>query len=136
MDDADAMRGAQGVANLDRDGQRLVEPQRPALEAIVQRFAVEQFHDQVVDGLVAADVMDGADMRVVERRNRPRFLLEALPRLGVGRARAGDDLDGDRAIEPRVPRFVDLAHAARAERGEDLVDAESRTGRKAQGGEL
>ena len=40
----------------------------------------------------------------------------------------GQDLDRDRAIEPRVARLVDLAHAARAEGGEDLVRAEAGAG--------
>ncbi|MEJ2422819.1 MAG: hypothetical protein P8018_14150 [Acidobacteriota bacterium] len=34
-------------------------------------------------------------------------------------------LDGDLAFETRVLRPVDLAHAARAERADDLVGAES-----------
>ena len=44
----------------------------------------------------------------------------------------GQDLDGDVAIEPRVPRLIDLAHAAGAEGGDDLVRAEASAGNEGQ----
>ena len=55
----------------------------------------------------------------VELRDRARLAVEALAELRVGRERLGEDLDGDRAIEARVARLVDLAHAAGPEGGED-----------------
>ena len=39
-----------------------------------------------------------------------------------------EDLDGDRAIQARVPRAVDLAHATRTEGGNDFERAQTRTG--------
>ena len=54
-------------------------------------------------------------MRVVERGDGARFLLEAV------RVGAVQHLDGDRPAQPRVRRLVDLAHAAGAEWGDDLV---------------
>jgi len=44
--------------------------------------------------------------------------------LGVVRRRGGQDFDGDRPIDASVPPLVDLAHAASAERADDLVRAE------------
>ena len=43
----------------------------------------------------------------------------------VSRKRLGQDLDRDRAIEPRVARSVDLTHAARADQRDDLIRAET-----------
>jgi hypothetical protein len=40
-----------------------------------------------------------------------------------------ENLDRDLAAEPSVARPVDLAHAARPERGYDLVGSEARPGR-------
>ena len=45
---------------------------------------------------------------------------------------ARQHLDRDGAIEPRVARFVDLAHAARAEGGEDFIRTESGAGAEGQ----
>ena len=38
----------------------------------------------------------------------------------IGRKQLGQHLDGDVAVQPRVARAVDLAHAARADRRQDL----------------
>ena len=42
-----------------------------------QRLAFEVFHHQEVDALVAADVVQGADVRMVQRRDGARLALEA-----------------------------------------------------------
>ena len=60
-----------------------------------------------------------------KRRDGPRLDLEAGEGAGIAPNVVRQNLDGDVAPEPRVPRPVDLAHPARAERGEDLVGAET-----------
>ena len=67
-------------------------------------------------------------------RDRARFALEAFAQLGGGYDRGREDFDGDGAIEPRVARFVHLAHAAGAERREDFVGAKARAGSQRQEG--
>ena len=68
--------------------------------------------------------MQRADVRMIERRHRACLALEALAELGRGH------LDGNRPVEPRVLRLVDLTHAAGPERGEDFVGAKSRAVRQ------
>ena len=65
-----------------------------------------------------------------QRRDRLRFALEPRERVGIGGDGLGQDLDRDVAIELPVPRPVHLPHPARAERREDLVGTETRTGSK------
>ena len=72
-----------------------------------------------------ADVEQRADVRMIERRDRARLALEAVAKLRVGRERRGEDLDRDGAIEPRVARAIDLAHAARADERDDFIGAET-----------
>ena len=67
-------------------------------------------------------------MRMVQAGDRLRLALEPPLQIGVRGDMLGEDLDGDRAIEARVMRFVDLAHPAGANGGDDLVGAEARTG--------
>src|SRR5207244_681859 len=62
---------------------------------------------------------------VVERRGHACLPFEARPNLGVLRHSRGQNLDCNVTAEPRVARAVDFAHAARAERGDDLVGAEA-----------
>jgi hypothetical protein len=66
-------------------------------------------------------------MRMVELRNRASLAIEPLTELRVGRKRGGQDLDGDRAIEPRVAGFVHLSHATGTDQRQDLVRAEARS---------
>ena len=79
------------------------------------------------------DVVQRADVRMVERRDGARFALEALAELGIGGECVGQDLDRDDAIEPRVARLVDLAHAAGADEREDFVGAEAGAGGQSHG---
>ena len=70
-----------------------------------------------------------ADVRMVQRGDGLRFALEALLAFrNRSRQVRREHLDGDRAVQPRVGRLVDLAHAAGAERREDLVGPESGAG--------
>jgi hypothetical protein len=79
-----------------------------------QRRAFDVLHYQVV----GADVVELADVRMVQRRHRARFALEALGEFLLG------DLNGD-AVQPRIPRPLHLAHASRANERKNLVRAQS-----------
>ena len=55
-----------------------------ALEAIGERLAFDQFEHQRADAIRFFQPVDRADVRVIERRERPRFAREAGAALGVG----------------------------------------------------
>ena len=65
-----------------------------------------------------------------ERRHRARFALESLEHSRHARHRIGKDFDGDVAVQSAVARTPHFAHAAGTERREDLVWAETRSGRE------
>ena len=115
------MSRRQTVGDLRGHPEGLIEPERPPLEPCGKRLAVEQFHDEVVGVAFAADVVQGADVRMIERRDRARLALEPVAHLGVVGEMRREDLHRDVAPEPRVLRPVDLAHAAGTERADDLV---------------
>ena len=64
-----------------------------------------------------------------ERGDGLRFALEARAAIRIAGNAGRQDLDRDVAIEPRVARAVDLAHAAGADRGDHLIRPESGAGR-------
>ena len=84
MDDARAVRAVERVADLDRNRERVID-RKPGDRAqpVRERLAFEILENQVVELSVAADVVDGTDVRIVQRGNRARFLLEALPRFRI-----------------------------------------------------
>lgn len=67
--DSRIMRCFEGVGNLTSDAQRFIEGQRA-----FRRFAFDVLHDEVV----RADVMEGADVGMIERGDGLRFELETL----------------------------------------------------------
>ena len=151
MHDAGAVGLVEGVRDLDAAVHRLVERQRPPREPSRERFTVEILQHQIAGWLTGAsvvhrraacrtgvvhrrarigaarkrnrrpDVVERADVRVIQGRDRARLSLEPCAELRVVRDVVRKDLDGHRAVEPRVACLVDLPHATRAERRHDLV---------------
>ena len=102
--------------------------QRALLEAGAQRLAVDELGDDERGVAVLRELEDGEDVRMRELRDAHRLALEPRERAGIRRELRGEDLDGDVAIEPRIARAIDLAHAARADGGDDLVVPEAGAG--------
>ena len=71
--------------------------------------------------------MNRGDVWMVQRGEKLRFALETRDALRVVDESVGQDLDRDVTTELRVARAVDLAHAARTERADDFIRAETRT---------
>ena len=61
---------------------------------------------------VVADVVDRANMRVIERGDDLGFAIESFARAGVVVMGGLDDLDGDEAIEAPIAGAIHLSHPA------------------------
>jgi hypothetical protein len=118
----------QRVADLDGGAQELGGRHRTLLQPPGQRVALDELHDEVVGPFVAAHVVQRADVRMREARHRARLPLEPFAQIGAVGCPGGQHFDRDIPVEPRVARAVDLPHAARAERREDLVGTETGAG--------
>ena len=70
---------------------------------------------QIVGVVLAADVVQRADVRVVQRGDRFGLACEACPEVGVGGQCRREDFHGDAAVQARVARPIHLAHAPCAE---------------------
>ena len=93
-----------------------------------ERLAFDQLHDEKRDALRVADVVDRADLRVVQARDDARFAVEPLAESRIGGQRGRQHLERHRSIEPRVTPAVDFSHSARAEQAGDFVGAEESAG--------
>ena len=103
-------------------------------EILLQRFSAQQLHNEVRLPFLFADVVDGADVGVVQGGGGPGLAQEALMgevdagmRSAHGRGAGwrlrnqeavGDELESDFAFEPGIERAVDVTHAA----GANLID--------------
>ncbi len=129
MDDAGAVRPVEGVGDLDREAQRLVERQRPASRSRSASVSPSRYSMTRKSMPSSRPTSWSVQMCGWFRlRDRPRFALEAVRAVAVGGDVRRQDLDRDRAIEAGVARAVDLAHAARADGRRRFVGTEAGSG--------
>ncbi len=83
-----------------------------------ERRAVDELHDEVI----RPDVVELADVGIVQGGDRPGFAFEPLGKLRPA------DLDGDDPIEAGVFGPVHIAHATRSDSGQNLVRSEASAG--------
>jgi hypothetical protein len=125
MHDARAVGPVQGGRDLDRIPERLIKRQRALGQSIGQGFPFEVLQHQEVGAILMPDIVERANVRVIQCRDRAGFALEALAPIRVAGDVGGEHFNGDRPIEARVVRFVNFTHAAGSEGGEDLVRAKA-----------
>ena len=78
------------------------------------------------------EAVDLRNLRVVERREHVRFARKPCHPVGIAFKDLRENLQRDVAIQGRVTGTVYLAHAACADRGNDLVHADASAGRQRQ----
>ena len=128
MNDAFTVCFFEGDRDLPGQAQRVVDLQGPARDSLRQRLALQILHDEKFDAVLAADIVERADMRMVESGNALRLTLEAFPKHRIDSQRRRQDFDRDDTLESRVARLVDLAHPTGAERRQDFIRSESGSG--------
>jgi hypothetical protein len=126
MDDALLVRRFQRFRDLPGDWQRLVDRDQPLGNAVGEGGALDELHHQRLPARRVFEPVDGGDVWVIQRGEHFGFALKARQPVGVSGQRGREDLDGNLALQLRVRRPVNLPHAARAERPEDVVGAEAR----------
>ena len=128
MDDAALMRRFEGVRDLRRNRQRLVEGKRSVGDTLGERPAFDQLQYQRPHAVGFFETVDRADVRMIQRREDLCFPLKTRETIGIIGEEVGKDLDRDVTLQLRVSRAIDLPHAAGPKGGEDFVRAEAGTG--------
>ena len=111
--DAAAVGVLEPFADIDREIQLprqahlLGAPQPP-----LQILPVQVLHREVGLPLVLAEIVDGDDVLVRQLTGGARLPKEALAHFRVRLDGAGNDLDGDDALDERIEGAVDDTHAA------------------------
>ena len=122
VDDAGLMRAGQPARDLQGDADRLGRRQRATLEALLERLAVAIGHREKHPAVGRfLDVVNRADVDVIDRRGRARFLKEASLRVGVAHELRREELERHEAAKPEVLGLVDHTHPAGADLGDDAI---------------
>src|SRR5713226_4865336 len=95
------------------------------IEKRLKAAAFNKFHNDVVEAVFFAGVENHNDIRMGQEPRGARFGLKASQKLGAREAGAlgaeFDSLNGDRASDDGVGRFVDHTHGAPAEFADNFV---------------
>ena len=134
MDDAVVVRGLQRRGNLDGDCYRFGNRDRTATDVDGQVLALDQFHDERGDPAALLDAVDVGDVRMVQRRQRLCFTLEAGEPVGVAGERLRQNLERDFPAQSGVGRAIHLSHAAFAQLVEHAKRADGLTNHRTHDG--
>ena len=125
MRDLLLVRGGQRVGERQRELEESRQRQAAGRNQRVERLALDELHRQETDAVGFLGRVDGDDVRVIEGGDGAGFAREAFePRRIAGHV-GRQHLERDVAAEPRIVRAIHLAHAACAERGDDLIRADA-----------
>ena len=86
---ASAICRAMASASRDRQRGRSVEP-------LGKRLALDELEDQRVNAVAVLEPVDGADVRMIQRREQPCFALESRAPIGIRRESVRQNLDRHR----------------------------------------
>src|SRR5271155_201954 len=121
MHDALRVRGIESVGNFDGEFQRFIFRQGLAGDAVLERLAVQELHDDERALVLFADFVDGADIRVIECGGGSGFALETFQRRPISGEIIGQEFQRYEALQFGVFRFIDYAHPATAQLFQDAV---------------
>ena len=125
MHHAAAVRFIQRVGNLCGILKNLFQRQRAFEQARGQRLAFQILHDQEINAVLLADIVQHADVGMIQARDNFGFALEALAQSRVAREMRRQNLDGYGALEARIARAIHHTHAPRAQWRGDFIGTES-----------
>ena len=122
VNDALGVRRIERLGDLDRQFEQLVR--RQGLPSDALRSVIPSSNSMTMKDLTVllADLVDGADVGVVERRSRPSLALETFQGLTASELQfGGKKLQSDVPAQRFVLGLVDDAHATAAELLDDAV---------------
>ena len=122
MNDVGVVRCRHRARHLHRDVERLVDRHRPAGDPLLQRLPFVVRHRQEHAAIWRlVDLVDRADIRMVERGGRLRLGDEPVAGVAILRRLDRQELQRNGASQPDVLGAVDDAHAAGTEALDDPI---------------
>ncbi len=110
MNDAFGVRRIQGIGNLDAQVQQLIRSYGAVLDSVLQGLPFQVLHDDEGLAFVIADVVDGADVGMIECRGRSGLPLETIQCLFVLGKLFRQKFQGHIAAQAGVLSLVDHTH--------------------------
>ena len=115
------MGGIKRVGDLHSDIEDFIHAHGFAADLLPQIFALQQLHDEERLALVFFDLVDGANVGMIQQRGGAGLALEALQRFFIFVKVFRQKLGGHPAFEVDVLGLVHHTHAARAQLTQNAV---------------
>jgi hypothetical protein len=115
------LRGVQPLGHLDRQREHCLAVHGLAADAVFQRLAIQKLHCDKRLLVALADLINRADVGMIQGRSRPRFPTKSFQRLRVISHIIGKELQSDEASKMGVLGLVNHTHPAPAEFFDDAV---------------
>ena len=115
VSDALRVRRIQPIGNLDREVEQFVDLYEFRPDPVLEGLPFEILHRNEGLAFIFADLINGANMGMVESRGGARFTLKAFQSLAVLGEMFGQELQGDESAELGVFGLVDYTHTTAAE---------------------
>src|SRR5262249_20769954 len=94
-------------------------------QTLPQRFALDKLGDEYMRRVGFENLVNRDDVRMVQRRRRPRFLFKAAQAVQVVGERHRQEFQRYPPAQSAILGQIDFSHAAAAEERDDLVSSES-----------
>jgi hypothetical protein len=99
----------------------LIDLERTTVDEVVQGVPLEQLHHEKRLPVVLTDVVERANVWMIQGRRGARLTLKSIGGRLIARELGWEKLDRNRAAESNILRAVDDAHAAAAQRFENAI---------------
>jgi hypothetical protein len=126
MNDAFLMGSVEPVGNLDSVVDQLAKPfgcvsSCSRFDPFTERHALQKLHDDEGLSLVIAQLIDRANVRVIEGGGGPGFALKAFEGSRLAGQLSGQKLDGHTSGKFQVLALIHQSHASAAEKPDQPV---------------
>ncbi len=124
MDDAFAVGGIERVCNFDGQVEKYLGFDRAAADEVLQRLAVQEFHYDIGAAVLFTDIVNGANVGMIQRGSCLSLSFKTRERLWRFRYIIGQEFQRNETMQAGVFGLVNNAHASDAEFFEDAVVGE------------
>ena len=115
------MGSVQSIGDLDSQIEYRLDFQRLAADPAPERLPIQQFHDNEGSSLGFVNLVDGADVRMIQCRGGFGFTLKTAECLRVFGYIVGKELEGHKATELHILGLVYDTHSSTTELADDAV---------------
>src|SRR5438094_3495843 len=127
MENTFRMCGIECVGNLNRKLQQFFVSHGLSCNATLESLSIQQFHRDKGLAFVLVDLMNRADIRMVEGGGGSGLTLKTLQRLVIARKSFWQELQGYAATQLRILGLIDHPHAATAKLSHNPVMGDDST---------